>query len=254
MKAGLEDIVAGESRICYIDGDRGILAYQGYNIHELATNSTFEETCHLLWFGRLPNRAELDDTSRKLASNRSIPAQVLDAVKRMPAKALPMEVLRSSVSMLSMYDPEAEDMSPEANLRKAVRLTAQTGTLVTAFHRIRNAKEPVAPRPDLSLAANFAYMLNGTEPNDTMTKALDIALILHADHEWNASTFAARFRRSTPSSATSSRKSKKSRASATGSITPKILGQPTSGACPKRRASVQVRGSGLRCPRGSRRS
>jgi len=103
-----------------------------------------------------------------------------------------MEVLRSSVSMLSMYDPEAEDMSPEANLRKAVRLTAQTGTLVTAFHRIRNAKEPVAPRPDLSLAANFAYMLNGTEPNDTMTKALDIALILHADHEWNASTFAGR--------------------------------------------------------------
>ena len=192
MKAGLEDIVAGESRICYIDGDRGILAYQGYNIHELATNSTFEETCHLLWFGRLPNRAELDDTSRKLASNRSMPSQVLDAIKRMPAKALPMEVLRTSVSMLSMYDPEAEDMSPEANLRKAIRLTAQTGTLVTAFHRIRNGKEPVAPRPDLSLAANFAYMLNGTEPNDTMTKALDIALILHADHEWNASTFAGR--------------------------------------------------------------
>jgi len=110
----------------------------------------------------------------------------------MPAKALPMEVLRASVSMLSLYDPEAEDMSPAANLRKAIRLTAQIGTLVTAFDRIRNGKEPVAPRPDLSLAANFAFMLNGTEPNDTITKALDIALILHADHEWNASTFAAR--------------------------------------------------------------
>src|SRR5438132_5667464 len=170
MKAGLEDVIAGESRICYIDGDRGILAYQGYNIHELATNSTFEETCHLLWFGRLPNRAELDDTSRKLASNRSMPSQVLDAIKRMPAKALPMEVLRTSVSMLSMYDPEAEDMSPEANLRTAIRLTAQTATVVTAFHRIRTGKDVVAPRADINHAANFAYMLNGPPPDATITK------------------------------------------------------------------------------------
>ena len=192
MKAGLEDVVAGESRICYIDGDQGILAYQGYNIHELANNSTFEETCHLLWFGRLPKGAELEDTSKKLASSRGVPAEVLDAIKRLPKKALPMEALRTGVSMLSMYDPEAEDMSPEANLRKAIRLTAQTPTLVTAFDRIRNGKEPLAPRADLSHAGNFAYMLNGTEPNDTITKALDIALILHADHEWNASTFAGR--------------------------------------------------------------
>ena len=192
MKAGLEDVIAGESGICYIDGDRGILAYRGYNIHELATNSTFEETCHLLWFGRLPRQADLAETSKKLATSRTIPQQVIEAMKRMPKQALPMEVLRTAVSMLSMYDPEAEDMSPEANLRKAIRLTAQTGTIVTAFHHIRRGNEPVAPRTDLSHAANFAYMLNGALPNDTMTKALDIALILHADHEWNASTFAGR--------------------------------------------------------------
>jgi citrate synthase len=192
MKAGLEDIIAGESGICFIDGDKGILAYRGYNIHELATNSTFEETCHLLWFGKLPKQAELDDTRKKLSSNRAVPQQIIDFIKTLPKKALPMEVLRTTVSMLSMFDSETEDMSPEANLRKAIRLTAQTGTLVTAFDRIRNGKEPVAPRQDLSYAANFAYMLNGTPPNDTMTKALDIALILHADHEWNASTFAGR--------------------------------------------------------------
>ena len=192
MKAGLEDIIAGESGICYIDGIKGILAYRGYNIHELATNSTFEETCYLLWFGRLPKQAELDDLSAKLSSNRAIPQPVIDTMKAMPKKALPMEVLRTAVSMLSMYDSENEDMSPEANLRKAIRLTAQTSTVVTAFHRIRSGNEPVAPRPDLNHAANFAYMLNGELPNDTITKALDIALILHADHEWNASTFAAR--------------------------------------------------------------
>jgi len=192
MKAGLEDIIAGESGICYIDGDKGVLAYRGYNIHELAPNATFEETCYLLWFGRLPKPAELDDISKKLASSRAIPAAVIDAMKAMPKIALPMEVLRTTVSMLSMFDSEAEDMSPEANLRKAIRLTAQTATIVTAFHRIRSGQEPVAPRTDLSHAANFAYMLNGTPPNDTMARALDVSLILHADHEWNASTFAGR--------------------------------------------------------------
>src|SRR6266404_637004 len=125
MKAGLEDIIAGESGICFIDGDKGILAYRGYNIHELATNSTFEETCHLLWFGRLPKQAELDDTKKKLVSSRAIPQQVIDFMKTLPKKALPMEVFRTTFSMLSMFDPEAEDMSPEANLRKAIRLTAQ---------------------------------------------------------------------------------------------------------------------------------
>lgn len=192
MKAGLEDVIAGESGICYIDGAKGILAYRGYNIHELATNSTFEETCHLLWFGRLPNQAELEDTSKKLTVSRPIPPEVIQAMRVMPRTALPMEVLRTAVSMLSMHDKEAEDMSAEANLRKAIRLTAQAATIVTAFHRIRGGQEPVAPRADLSHAANFAYMLNGTEPNETMIRALDIALILHADHELNASTFAGR--------------------------------------------------------------
>src|SRR5262245_25815280 len=192
MKAGLEDVIAGESSICFIDGEKGILAYRGYNIHELATNSTFEETCYLLWFGRLPKRAELDDITAKLAASRALPSAITDSIRRMPKTALPMEVLRTAISMLSMYDPEAEDMSPEANLRKAIRLTAQTATIVAAFHRIRGGNEPTVPRADLSHAANFAYMLNGTPPNETMTKALDIALILHADHEWNASTFAGR--------------------------------------------------------------
>ncbi len=192
MKAGLEDVVAGESRICYIDGDNGILAYCGYTIHELAPNATFEETCHLLWFGKLPKQAELDDTSRKLAASREVPSQVLDAIKRFPNKALPMEVLRSAISMLSMYDPEAEDMSEGANLRKAIRLTAQCPTIVAAFDRIRNGKEPVAPRKDLGHAANFYYMMTGEAPNDTIVRALDVALILQADHELNASTFAGR--------------------------------------------------------------
>src|SRR5437870_4806178 len=168
MKAGLEDVIAGESGICYIDGNKGILAYRGYSIHELATNSTFEETSYLLWFGRLPKQTELDDVSKKLSSSRAIPQAVTDAMRTMPKKALPMEVLRTAVSMLSMYDPEAEDMSPEANLRKAIRLTAQTPTIITTFDRIRNGKEPLAPRPELSHAANFVYSLTGQEPNEVI--------------------------------------------------------------------------------------
>ena len=156
MKAGLEDVVAGESGICFIDGSQGILAYRGYNIHELATNSTFEETSYLLWFGRLPNRAELEDTSKTMAAARAVPPQVLDLMRGLPKTALPMEALRTAVSALSMYDSEAEDMSPEANVRKAIRLTAQIPTLVAAFDRLRNGKEPVAPHRDLGHSANFS--------------------------------------------------------------------------------------------------
>jgi citrate synthase len=192
MKAGLEDVIAGESGICYIDGEKGILAYRGYNIHELAPNSTFEETSHLLWFGRLPNANELKDTSEKMRAGRALPAQIIAFLKTFPKDALPMSVLRTAVSACAMYDPEAEDMSPEANLRKAIRLNAQCATIVTSFHNIRSGKEPLAPRADLSHAENFYYMLTGNEPNPTMTKALDVALILHADHELNASTFAGR--------------------------------------------------------------
>jgi len=192
MKAGLEDVIAGESGICYIDGVQGILAYRGYNIHELAGNSTFEETCHLLWFGKLPTAAELQDTTQKMTASRALPQQAIDLMKTFPAKSLPMEVLRTTMSALSMYDPEAEDMSREANVHKANRLTSQCATIVATFERIRQGKPPVAPRTDLSHAANFYYMMTGTAPNDTIVRALDIALILHADHEWNASTFAGR--------------------------------------------------------------
>ena len=192
MKAGLEDVIAGESGICYIDGGKGILAYRGYNIHELAPNSTFEETSHLLWFGRLPTAAELKDTSDKMAANRALPAPVISLLKALPKDALPMVALRTAVSACAMYDPEAEDMSPEANLRKAIRLNAQCATIVTAFHNIRSGREPLSPRADLSHAGNFYYMLTGNEPNSTIIKALDVALILHADHELNASTFAGR--------------------------------------------------------------
>jgi citrate synthase len=192
MKAGLEDVIAGESGICYIDGEKGVLAYRGYNIHELAPNSTFEETSHLLWFGRLPNVAELKDTADKMAASRALAPQVIALMKGFPKDAPPMEVLRTAISASSMYDPEAKDMSPEANVRKAIRLNAQCATIVTAFHSIRNGNEPLGPRMDLSHAGNFYYMLTGNEPNATIVKALDVALILHADHELNASTFAGR--------------------------------------------------------------
>jgi citrate synthase len=192
MKAGLEDVIAGESGICFIDGEKGILAYRGYDIHELAPNSTFEETSHLLWFGRLPNAVELKDTSDKMRANRALPEPVISLLKALPKTALPMEALRTAVSACSMYDPEAEDMSPDANLRKAIRLNAQCATIITAFHNMRNGREPLAPREDLSHAGNFYYMLTGNEPNPTVIRALDVALILHADHELNASTFAAR--------------------------------------------------------------
>jgi citrate synthase len=190
--AGLEDVVAGESGICFIDGAKGILAYRGYNVHELATNSTFEETSYLLWFGRLPKKAELKDTQDKLANSRNLPGNVIDLMRSFPKTAIPMEMYRTAFSACSLYDPEAEDMSPEANERKAMRMTAQTATIVANLGRLRTGKEFVQPRTDLGHAANFAYMQNGVEPNETITRALDIALILHADHELNASTFACR--------------------------------------------------------------
>lgn len=192
MKAGLEDVIAGESGICFIDGDKGILAYRGYNIHELAPNSTFEETSHLLWFGRLPTAAELKDTTQKMAASRALAPGLISLMKTFPKDTTPMEALRTAVSASSMFDSEAKDMSPEANIRKAIRLNAQCATIVTAFNSIRNGKEPAAPRTDLTHAGNFYYMLTGKEPDETIVRALDVALILHADHELNASTFAGR--------------------------------------------------------------
>lgn len=192
-KAGLEDIVAASSAICAVDGTEGRLIYHGYDIHDLAEHSTFEETIYLLWYGRLPSKAELETLSKGLKTNRRLPEDVIKAMKAMPKEALPMEVLRTTVSMLSMYDADAEDNQREANIRKAIRLTAQLPTIVAYWDLIRNNKEVVQPKEDNSLAANFLYMLSGgQEPNEVSVKSLDIALILHADHELNASTFAAR--------------------------------------------------------------
>ena len=192
MQAGLEDVIAGRSGICFIDGEKGILSYRGYDIHELAPNSTFEETAHLLWFGTLPSASELDDTTSRLTSSRAIPDEVIAMMRHFARGAAPMAALRTAVSSLSMFDPEADDNSPAANLRKAIRLTSQAATIVAAAARLREGNPPVAPRSDLSHAGNFHYMLTGDVPDTVVERALDIALILHADHEWNASTFAGR--------------------------------------------------------------
>jgi citrate synthase len=189
---GLEGITAANSRICYIDGDRGILAYRGIDIHELADHSTFEEVCYLLWFGRLPSRAELQELKLNLARERKLDASIISLLRQAPKHALPMDVLRTIVSALSFYDPEEKVNDHDANVRKAVRLTSQIAYAVAAYDRIRKGKPVVEPDRSLSHAGNFLYQLNGDVPSATAERALDIALILHADHELNASTFAAR--------------------------------------------------------------
>jgi citrate synthase len=189
---GLRDIVASPSNICFIDGDKGILVYAGYNIHDLAVNSTFEETVYLLWNTRLPKREELAQFDAELRANRELPARVFDLIRTFPKSIVPMDALRTGFSALSAYDVDRHDSSVEANRRKAIRMTAQCATLVAAIDRIRNGNEPLAPRPELGHAANFLYMLTGKVPSEVEARALDIALILHADHEFNASTFAAR--------------------------------------------------------------
>jgi citrate synthase len=192
FKQGLEDIVAAPSSICFIDGEKGILSYRGIDIHELAEKSNFEEVCYLLWFSRLPKQRELDDLAETLARNRAVPSNVFEIMRKFPQDANPMEVLRTAVSALSLYDPDAPSNSHEANLRKVYRLTGQVASIVAAIDRIRQGKEPLTPDPSLKHAANFVYMLTGKKPDATAERAFDVALILHADHEFNASTFAAR--------------------------------------------------------------
>jgi citrate synthase len=189
---GLEGIVATTSSICWIDGDAGVLSYRGIDIHELASKSTFEETTFLLWNGHLPSAAELAAFTTELSAARELDPAILQLLREVPTTASPMEVLRTAVSMLSMYDPDEKDSSHAANLRKSFRLTAQIPMIVAVFDRIRKGKEVVEADKTLSHAANFLWMLNGEKPSDTATQAFDIALILHADHELNASTFAAR--------------------------------------------------------------
>jgi citrate synthase len=189
---GLEGVVATTSTICYIDGEQGVLAYRGIDIHELADRSSFEETCYLLWYGRLPTRGELKELNGRLAEERRLDASIYRLMQSVPKDALPMDVLRTVVSALSFYDPEEKKNDHEANLHKAIRLTSQIAMIVACYDRIRKGKAVVEPDRSLSHAANFLLMLNGERPSKTAEKALDIALILHADHELNASTFAAR--------------------------------------------------------------
>lgn len=190
-KAGLEDTVATSSAICYLDGDRGVLAYCGYDIHDLAQHATFEEVCYLLWHRRLPTRAELGDLQSQLIAGRALPEPVLRLMRTLPA-GNGMDLLRTLTSALGNYDPDANDNSPQANYRKAVRLTAQISSIVATMGRMKNGGGPIDPDAVLGHAANFLYMLTGERPSGLATKAFDIALILHADHELNASTFAAR--------------------------------------------------------------
>jgi len=192
FKEGLQDVVAATSSICYIDGQKGILSYRGIDIHDLAEHSTFEEVCYLLWFGRLPKQTELDGMKAVMSRSRALPEPVVQLLKSLPADAPPMDVLRTAVSALSHFDPDAAANDKPANLRKTYRLTGQIASIVATADRIRNGQEPVSPDPGLSHAANFVYMLTGEKPDATAERALDVALILHADHEFNASTFAAR--------------------------------------------------------------
>lgn len=189
---GLKGVMAADSAICQIDGERGQLRYRGYDIDELATHSTFEEVAHLLLRGELPSRQELESFRTMLAEQAALAEPVGAFLRSVPRDVPPMAALRSAVSVAGLYDPHAEDDSAEANVRKSVRLTASMATIVAALRRLREGREPVAPQPGLGFAANFMQMLTGRRPTDTETRAMDLILILHAEHGFNASTFTAR--------------------------------------------------------------
>src|SRR5215212_2329704 len=190
--AGLEGVVAAQSSIGDVDGVNGVLIYQGLDIHDLAEHSTFEETVYLLWHGRLPKRDELDALRKELAADRRLPGEVLALMRSFPAAAEPMDALRTAVSALAFYDPGARDLSREGALRTATRLTALFPVVVATFGRLRKGLEPIEPRPDFNIASNFLYMLKGEAPSEREARIFDACLILHADHELNASTFTAR--------------------------------------------------------------
>jgi len=197
IRKGLEDVVAGTTELSLVDGVEGRLLYRGFDIHDLAEHATFEEVVYLLWHGDLPAQEQLDDLREQLASSRALPQEVLAMMEGFPETAGPMDALRTAVSAIGLYDPEVDDNSQEANLRKATRLTARMATIVASYDRIRNGKEPIPPDPAMNHAANFLYMLKGTVPDELSARAFDVCLILHADHEFNASTFSARVTAST---------------------------------------------------------
>ncbi len=191
-KAGLEGTTAARTAISDVDGEQGRLIYQGIDIFELAGSSTFEETTYLIWNGKLPNAEQLGPLDRQLSENRRPPREVVDLIGNLPKDAAPMDVLRTAVSAMGLHDPDTGDESRAANVRKAVRLVARTPTLVAYIERIRQGREIVEPREDLSLAANFLYMLTGEEPTAESAEEFDAALVLHIDHELNASAFTSR--------------------------------------------------------------
>ncbi|MGH9145809.1 MAG: citrate synthase [Vicinamibacterales bacterium] len=191
VKGGLDEVVATSSTICYLDGKRGVLAYRGYDIHELAKWASFEETCFLLWHGRLPNRAELGDVQSELAAARPLPDPILRLMRTLPVGD-GMDALRTLTSALAHFEVEPGGTLAQARARMAVRLTAQIASLVATWGRLSAGGGPIAPDPALGHAANFLYMLTGRRPDATETRAFDVALVLHADHELNASTFAGR--------------------------------------------------------------
>lgn len=190
--AGLRGVVAAQSAIGDVNGEQGILIYQGYDIHDLAEHSTFEEVVFLLWNGRLPRQEELDDLTAQIRANYKVPGEIIAGMKYMPKDADPMDVLRTCVSALDFYDREGHGTDRESAHAAAVKVTGQMGTLVAAWDRIRNGKDPITPDPSLSIAENFLYMLRGEKADADEARIFDIALILHADHELNASTFTTR--------------------------------------------------------------
>jgi citrate synthase len=190
--AGLRGVVAATTSIGDVNGEQGILIYQGYDIHDLAAHSSFEEVVYLLWHGKLPTQGELDQLKKELGANAEAPAELIALMKQWPHDADPMDILRTAVSCLDFYDQEAHDTSREASIKTATKLTAQIPTIVAAWERIRTGQEPVAPKPELSIAANFLYMLRGEMPSNEDVHMFDVCLILHADHELNASTFTSR--------------------------------------------------------------
>ena len=189
---GLEGIVAANSGICWIDGEAGVLSYRGIDIHDLAENSTFEEATFLLWNGFLPNELQLREFTIQLALARRLDQRIIGMIANFPREASPMEVLRTAVSALSLYDADEKDNSHDANVRKSFSLTAQIAMIVAIYDRLRKGLEIVPPDRSMTHAANFLWMLTGEKPSETAVKTMDMALVLHADHELNASTFAAR--------------------------------------------------------------
>lgn len=191
-RGGLEGVVAVQSSICFIDGGAGRLVYRGYEIGDLVEHATFEEVAYLLWDGELPNRQQLAGLRKDLGASAALPPHVHSLLKDLPRQTQPMDALRTAVSAVAATDPDLENNDRAADRRKAIRVASQLPAIVAAFHRLRNGQQPIAPDPTLSIAANFLYMLNGKKPHDTLSRVLDAALVLHAEHGMNASTFAAR--------------------------------------------------------------